>query len=196
MADNISLHGKVSVVAGFPTIGKTTAAKFMDDFSNVMVVDVETSDFKRMMDESELPNWERYYASSIKCLINDLTDKLTNNPDMSYVILTSSHDTVRKAFDELGIQYYYVFPDKNTMKGAADIAYDRWQRKLAEDPDPAGGPERAYKFLSDYYNSGKYEELYALEDTETCTHVAIDVYLASWIMDHLVKTKPVPEETS
>lgn len=84
------------VVAGFPGVGKSVLFKN----SNLNVLDSDSSKFSWIEPGVRHPDFPQNYINHIKV-----------NIGVADIILVSSHDVVRKALAESGIEYYLVYPD-------------------------------------------------------------------------------------
>lgn len=84
------------VVAGFPGVGKSVLFKN----SNLNVLDSDSSKFLWIEPGVRHPDFPQNYINHIKV-----------NIGVADIILVSSHDVVRKALAESGIEYYLVYPD-------------------------------------------------------------------------------------
>ena len=84
------------VVAGFPGVGKSVLSKN----SNLNVLDSDSSKFSWIEPGVRHPDFPQNYINHIKV-----------NIGVADIILVSSHDVVRKALAESGIEYYLVYPD-------------------------------------------------------------------------------------
>ena len=90
---------QTTVISGFPGIGKSHL--FKND-SGLKVSDSDSSNFSWESEGVRHPDWPGNYMDHIKSLIGKMD-----------VILVSSHDVVRDAMQEAGIEYCLVFPDKS-----------------------------------------------------------------------------------
>lgn len=92
-----------NIIAGFPGVGKSTAAKEKD----WMFLDMESSDYHWIIDEDGNkvcnPAWPKNYVNAILAAANDAT-----KPQI--YILTSTHNEVLAEFDRLGLYYTAVLP--------------------------------------------------------------------------------------
>lgn len=84
------------VVAGFPGVGKSVLFKN----SNLNVLDSDSSKFSWIEPGVRHPDFPQNYINHIKV-----------NIGVADIIPVSSHDVVRKALAESGIEYYLVYPD-------------------------------------------------------------------------------------
>lgn len=121
------------IISAFPASGKTYV---YENMKNKVILDSDSSKFswtERKRTEEELEEARKQWDSEPHLLsgegyVNQIRDKLikVRNPDFpqNYIahikenigkadyILVSTHDSVRKALDEAGIEYYLVYPEK------------------------------------------------------------------------------------
>lgn len=95
---DVSAHSPTVVIAGFPGIGKTTFASQRDD-----VKDLESSLYSKKADGSKNPDFPGNYVNMVKW-------HLVNN-NWKY-LLVSTHEDVRKALTDDGINFFIIYPDK------------------------------------------------------------------------------------
>lgn len=92
-----------NIIAGFPGVGKSTAAEMKD----WMFLDMESSNYHWMIDEKGdkvcNPAWPTNYVNAIIAASHDCT-----KPQL--YILTSTHNEVLAEFDRLGLYYNAVLP--------------------------------------------------------------------------------------
>ena len=96
---DVSASSPTVVIAGFPSIGKTTFASQRDD-----VKDLESSLYSKKPDGSKNPDFPGNYVNMIKW-------HLVNN-NWKY-LLVSSHEDVRKALKDDGINFFTLYPEKS-----------------------------------------------------------------------------------
>ena len=96
---DVSASSPTVVIAGFPSIGKTTFASQRDD-----VKDLESSLYSKKPDGSKNPDFPGNYVNMIKW-------HLVNN-NWKY-LLVSSHEDVRKALKDDGINFFILYPEKS-----------------------------------------------------------------------------------
>lgn len=82
------------VISAFPATGKTTMYNNMKE-SGLVVLDSDSSTFDKV------------------CFPANYINHIKGNIGKVDVILVSSHQEVRDAMDEAGIEYYFVLPDKS-----------------------------------------------------------------------------------
>jgi hypothetical protein len=83
------------VVSGFPAVGKSVLTKESD----LIVLDSDSSMFSWIREGERHPDFPENYIAHIK-----------ENIGKADYILVSSHDIVRKALEENGIDYTLVYP--------------------------------------------------------------------------------------
>lgn len=101
---DITLDYKMkNIIAGFPGVGKSTAAKIKD----WMFLDMESSDYHWIVDgdgnKERHPEWPINYVDSI-------IDEARNNMRPQLYILISTHNEVLVELDRRGIYYTAVLP--------------------------------------------------------------------------------------
>ncbi|MGM0973392.1 MAG: hypothetical protein ACQEW2_10935 [Bacillota bacterium] len=121
---------KTKVISAFPACGKSyTFENSQDCFNGIL--DSDSSEFSWVKDENgkntaeRNPNFPNNYIQHIK-----------DNLGKVEIIFVSSHDVVRNALKENGIDYTIVYPDKS-MK-------DEWLRRFKK----RGNEEKFIDFIS------------------------------------------------
>lgn len=87
---------RTKIIAGFPGIGKSV---LFNSSSDLKVLDSDSSLFSWIEEGVRHPDFPNNYMQHIK-----------ENIGKADVILVSSHDVVRKALEENGIEYTLVYP--------------------------------------------------------------------------------------
>lgn len=91
------------IISAFPASGKTYV---YENMKNKVILDSDSSKFSWTENGDESikvrnPNFPQNYIAHIK-----------ENIGKADYILVSTHESVRKALDEAGIEYYLVYPEK------------------------------------------------------------------------------------
>lgn len=142
------------IISAFPACGKTYV---FDNFKDKVILDSDSSKFSWVIVNNQKvrnPDFPENYINHIK----------ENIGKVDY-ILVSTHDNVRKALEEAGIDFYLVYPDRSLkeewigrcfLRGSGEkfcqlIAdnWDNWMDGLEEDSKK----HRFIKLLNNEYLS-------------------------------------------
>ena len=154
------------IISAFPACGKTYV---FDNFKDKVILDSDSSKFSWVIVNNQKvrnPDFPENYINHIK----------ENIGKVDY-ILVSTHDNVRKALEEAGIDFYLVYPDRSLkeewigrcfLRGSGEkfcqlIAdnWDNWMDGLEEDSKKhnymklKSGEHLSdvIRFLDEYYES-------------------------------------------
>lgn len=158
------LDDRVTVISGFPHIGKTTAMAALSRDSHLHIVDLESTAFRATLTDEEKEHWEESYVEYINSYYNYFTMRAKHpmgDARKTHIIMVSSHEKVRKLLGEKGIPFYYVVPSLKQMDNIIAAAMDRItniRKGVIKTTQSEESARQAYLFLK---NEGKA----ALEQT-------------------------------
>lgn len=101
------------VITGFPGIGKS----FIFKNTNLLASDSDSSEFSWVVNhgvKERNPDFPQNYIAHIRA-----------NLEVCDIIMVSTHDVVRKALDEAGIEFISVYPDKSLKEEYRQRYIDR-----------------------------------------------------------------------
>lgn len=90
------------IIAGFPGVGKTVFSRK----NHLFILDSDSSKFSWLSEGVRNPDFPNNYMQHIK-----------ENIGKAHYILVSSHDVVRKALEDNGIEYTLVYPSVELKEG-------------------------------------------------------------------------------
>lgn len=140
----MKLNGKVTIISGYPCIGKTTAAKMSSHIPGMHIIDFDSGDYKKKHPDIPKEKIDIMYVQDIISIYYKMRAELTGSKhpeDESYVILVSCHENVRNMLRENGIDFIVVVPTLESLLKIVGVARARYMISNKEED------KRAFEFL-------------------------------------------------
>lgn len=186
---------KAKVISAFPACGKTTYYKEWSQYSpenawrkrnngeqvftpygypvGEKIIDSDSSEFSWVKDENGNNTKERNPGFP-----NNYIQHIKDNLDKQDIIFVSSHEVVRKALEDNGIEYHIFYPDKSLK--------EEWIRRFKE----RGNDEKFIEFIStnwDKFIDDIESETYPIKHKLGSEGISTMMYINSITMSDVIQ---------
>lgn len=165
--------GKTVIISGFPGVGKSYFANLVKNDNRFLVLDLSSTDYRVGLKDEYQKEWEKHYINDLVVPMYHNYCKVLSacNPENSPAVFlfVSSHEGVRQALNNAGVDFYYVLPASEAIDVITNRVKARWLRSST---DHAEENRRAFDFISQHGKSMVLsEELGTANDFEHQTRI-------------------------